>query len=106
MNAYPRKLARTLGIGVLTCLAAALSPAFAQHSGGGGHSSGGGASHNSGGAGARANYGVAERRSYGGHGIFYGHALDNGPHGCFGLGGYCGHGFYGSTYWHGGIYGL
>jgi hypothetical protein len=94
MNAY-RKLARIIAVGALTCLAVALSPAFAQgHSGGGGgHSSGGGGAHAHYAAGGRGGY--AGSHYAGGYrgGAYYGH------------GGYYGHGYYGGYYGRGGWYG-
>jgi hypothetical protein len=121
MNAYPRKLARILAVGALTCMAGALSPAFAQHSGGGGgghssggggggHSSGGGGGGHSsgGGGGGHANYAVGARGSYGGAhyasgyggGGYYGHGGYNGHGGFYGRGFYGGYGHGG--FWHGG----
>src|ERR1700685_2297400 len=79
MNAY-RKFAGIVALGALTCMAGALSPAFAEgHGGGGGHSS------SSGGGGAHSHYAA------GGHtGGYYG-----GAHYAGGYGGYHGGAYYG-----------
>jgi len=105
MNTH-RKLAGILALGVLTCMAGAITPALAQgHSGGGGggHSGGG---HSSGASGAHAHYAVGARAggyAGGAHyaatgyrgGAYYGHG---GAY--YGRGGY-----YGGGYWRGGFYG-
>ena len=93
MNAY-RKFGRILAVTALTCMAAAVTPAFADsgHGGGGGH--GGGSAHAGGGghshfaAGGRAG-GARFAPGFRG-GAFYG-----------ARGGYYGRG----GYWHGGFYG-
>jgi hypothetical protein len=98
MNAYRRKLAGILAIGVLMCMGGALSPAWAQGHSSGGHSSGGG------GGGSHAHY--AAGGSHGGYGGYGGaHYASGYGHGGYGSsyarGGYYGHG----GYWHGGYYG-
>jgi hypothetical protein len=103
MNAY-RKFAGIIAVGALTCMAGALTPAFAEgHGGGGGHSSAGA------GGGAHAHYtaggygGGHYAGGYGGYrgGAYYGHGGSY-----YGHGGYYGRGYYGGGYYgHGGWYG-
>ena len=100
MNAS-RKFAGIIALGALTCMVGALSPAFAEGHGGGGHSSSGGGAHSHYTAGGHAGgyYGGSHYAGgYGGYrgGAYYGHG------GYYGNGGYYGRGYYGHGGWYGG----
>jgi hypothetical protein len=93
MNAS-RKLTRIIAIGALTCMAGALSPAFAQGHSSGGHGGGSGAHYAAGGRGGA----PASHYAAGGYrgGAYYARG------GYYGHGGYYGGGYYGRGGWYGG----